>query len=141
MHSSRTLTIDWAEFGERLSSRPYDVNGLTLFYLVTVGVYDERGITNFHGTDDKNPVPIGIAKKILNLARFKTHLRQSILLNALMNNGITTSVFQCIVEKIRRSCPKFNMLEEAFKHHNPVESDRNWSRCKTNAQRKLWLLL
>ena len=139
-HSSRECIINWVEVADRISSRPCEVTGLTLFYVVMVGIRDEDGRINYDGTDDSNPIPTEIAKKIIRLGSFQLDLQQTILLNGLMNNGITTAVFKCIVDKIRSDCPNSNFIEDTLKMYTVSYRRDRWSKCKTNPLRKLWIL-
>jgi hypothetical protein len=107
--------------------------------MVMVGIKYKGGRIDFDGTDDSNPIPIGIAKKIISLGGIQINLHQLVLINALLNNGITTAVFKCIVDKIRMTCPTSNLVEDAFKKY-PLDCRRKWSKCKTNPLRKLWIL-
>ena len=130
--------------GKIIHSKPNQVNELTLFYVVMVGARNEAGQLDFPASDDSNPIPISIVKDILSIAtnpavQIEVNQYHTVLLYALLNNTVTSQVFKFIVDANRKICPQADLFSKVWQSYC-LQRQQNWSGCKTNPRRKLWLL-
>ena len=138
-YSSRRNKINWNAVGKFIQSNPEDVNELTLFYAVMVGSENKKDQLDFARSDDSNPIPLSIIKEILHLRRIEVNQFHAVLLYALMNNSVTTDAFQHIAFAYRRHCPKESLISRDLQSY-ALQSQREWTQCRTSPRRKLWLL-
>jgi hypothetical protein len=142
LYSSREKSIDWLQVSEHMKSKPRQINKLTLFYAVMVGAKNEQGQLDFPGTDDSNPLPLEMVEHILKFSAgaIEVSSYNTLLLYALLNNNVTTEVFQHIIDTYRRWCPEKNLISQCLQSYSTISEGRTWSPCRTNPRRKLWLL-
>merc|ERR1719384_266726 len=138
LYSSRNKAIDWKQVHKRIQSRPRQVNNLTLFHAVQVGAKNEHGQLDFPGSTDDNAMPLHVAKDIVKLSGGTIEVSgyKTLLLYALLNNSITTEVFQYIVEVYKKWFPQADLLSQSLKSYSSISEGRTWSRCKTSPRRK-----